>query len=402
MKSVSEHLTSVLELLRPLPPLDVVLHDAVGCVLAEDVAAPADLPPRDVAMLDGYAVRSTDVSGADQDRPVSLRVLDEVRAGDSDGQRLVALSAVRIASGAPLPADADAVVPLDLTDRGSAVAAVRYAVEPGENVRARGADLRAEEIGLAAGERVGARQIALLAGLGYSRVRVHPRPRVVLVSVGDELVEPGRSRGAGQVYDANGHALVTAVQDAGGRTFRVAAVPDERSTLSEVLQDQMVRADLIITTGGLSAGANDSVKEVLSPLGTVRFDNVAISPGRQFGLGQLAEGTAILCLPGDPVAAQIGYEVFVRPALLAMAGRADLYRPTVRARATQGWRSPEGKRQFVPVALTGTPDEGYRAAPTGDGLLLSSMARANALAVVGEDVDEVAAGAELAALVLDR
>lgn len=401
MKTVSSHLRAVLDLLQPLPALDVVLHDAVGCVLAEDVRATADLPPRDVATVDGYAVRSVDVSGAAPSREVSLRVLDEVRAGDSHAQRLVALSAVRIASGAPMPVGADAVVPLERTDRGAATVAVRGEVGAGANVRAQGADLRTQEVALAAGERVGAAQIALLAALGRARVGVHPRPRVVLVSVGDELVEPGRQVAPGQVYDANGHALATAVQDAGGSTFRVAAVPDERTQLREVLEDQLVRADLIITTGGLSAGANDTVKEVLSPLGTVRFDNVGIAPGRQFGVGQIGEGTPIVCLPGHPVAAQIGYEVFIRPALLSLAGHLDLYRPTVSAVVTQGWSSPLERRQFVPVLLTGTPDEGYRAAPTGDPLLLTSMSRANALIVVPEDVGHVAAGDHLAALVLE-
>lgn len=401
MKSVSAHLRAVLELLEPLPALNVVLHDAVGCVLAEDVVATDDLPARDVATIDGYAVRSVDVDGADPDRPVTLRVLDEVRAGDRDSHRLVALAAVRIASGAPMPAGADAVVPLERTDRGMATVQIRSEAHSGAHVRAQGADLRANQVALSAGERVGARQIALLAGLGRSRVSVHPRPRVVVVSVGDELMEPGRPISAGEVYDANGHALATAVQDAGGSTFRVGAVPDERTSLREMLEDQLVRADLIITTGGLSAGANDTVKDVLSPLGTVRFDTVAIAPGRQFGVGEVGEGTPILCLPGDPVAAQIGYEVFIRPALLAMAGHADLYRPTVRAEVTESFSSPLQRREFVPVLLTGTPDEGYRAAPTGDRTFLSSMARANALVVVPQDVGHVVAGDRLAAMVLE-
>lgn len=401
MKSVSEHLNAVLELLRPLPPLNVVLHDAVGCVLAEDVRAEGDLPARDLAGLDGYALRADDILGASQNSSVQLRVLDEVRAGDREALHLVPLAAVRIASGAPMPVEADTVVPLEHTDRGRATVQVRREVAEGANMRRQGADTRDGEIALAAGVRVGARQIALLAALGRSRVTVHPRPRVVLVSVGDELVEPGRSAGLGQVYDANGHALATAVQDAGGRTFRVAAVPDERSQLREALEDQLVRADLIITTGGLSAGANDTVKEVLSPLGTVRFDNVGIAPGRQFGVGQVGEDTPIICLPGDPVSAQVAYEVFVRPALLAMAGHLDLYRPTVTATVTAGWSSPTGRRQFMPVNLTGTPAEGYRAEPIGGPQLLTTMARANALAVVPESTVEVATGDRLAALVMD-
>ncbi|MBK5249412.1 MAG: molybdopterin molybdotransferase MoeA [Actinomycetales bacterium] len=403
MKAVSEHLRGVLDLLRPLPPLEVVLHDAVGCILAEDVTSRGDLPARDLAALDGYAVRRADVDGAGPANPVELRVLDEVRAGSTDVTRLVARTAVRIASGAPMPADADCVIPLELTDRGLASVQVRAGGRAGENVRRQGEDLQTGEIALAAGIRIGARQIALLAALGRSRVTVHPRPRVVLVSVGDELVEPGRTASAGEIFDANGHALATAVQDAGGTTFRVAAVPDERMRLRETLEDQLVRADLIITTGGLSYGANDTVKEVLSPLGTVRFDNVAMWPGRQFGVGTVGEDTPILCLPGDPVSAQVAFEVFVRPALLAMAGHAELYRPTVRASVTKGWDSPSDRREFVPVTLIGAPQEGYRATPVGSpgSLLLTGLARANALAVVPDDVREVSAGDELNCMILE-
>ncbi|MPV48603.1 gephyrin-like molybdotransferase Glp [Pseudactinotalea sp. HY158] len=403
MKEVSEHLAAVLDLVGPLPPLDVVLHDASGCVLAEDVAAPADLPARDLAALDGYAVRSHDVEGAGPDREVTLRVLDDLRAGSVSAGALVPMTGVRIASGAPMPREADAVVALTDTDRGDASVRVFAAVRPGANVRRQGEDLRSGEIALAAGVRIGSRHIALLGALGRQRVGVHPRPRVVIISVGDELVEPGRLAGEGQVFDANGHALATGVQDAGGSTFRVAAVPDERAELREVLEDQLVRADLILTTGGLSFGANDTVKEVLSPLGTVRFDNVGITPGRQYGVGTVGEGTPILCLPGDPVAAQIGFEVFVRPALLAMAGKRELYRPTVRARVTTGWQSPWDRREFVPATIVGSPADGYRATPAAapTSPALSALARGNALVVVPQDMQNVAAGTELNCLLLD-
>ncbi|UFU07308.1 molybdopterin molybdotransferase MoeA [Ruania halotolerans] len=409
MKSVSEHLGAVLELLQPLPPLEVVLHDAVGCVLAEDVIAPADLPVADLAGRDGYAVISRDVDGAGPESEVILRVLDDVRAGSTDSHRVVTGAALRISSGAPMPAGADAVVPVEETDGGRATVHVRLGPEEGENVRRQAEDLRAGEIAIAAGQRIGARQIALLAALGRSRVGVHPRPRVVLVSIGDELVEPGRRAGAGQVFDANGHALATAVQDAGGSTFRVAAVPDERSGLRETLEDQLVRADLVITTGGLSYGGNDTVKEVVGQLGSVRFDNVAIWPGRQYGVGVIggadegARETPIICLPGDPAATQVGYEVFVRPALLAMAGHSERYRPTVSATVTHAWTSPPGRRQFVPITVLGSPEQGYRATPVGDPRrpLVSALSRANALAVVPESVEEVEVGARLHCLVLE-
>ncbi|WP_127130996.1 gephyrin-like molybdotransferase Glp [Georgenia sp. SYP-B2076] len=403
MRSVQDHLAACLAAVGPLPPLEVVLPDAVGCILAEDVVAAGDLPVADLAALDGYAVRSADVADARPQEPVTLRVTDELRAGQVDQLRLVPRAAVRIASGAPLPLDADAVVPVEQTDFGRAEVAVRSAVAAGENVRRRAEDLRAGEVVLPAGERVGARQVALLAAVGRGRVSVHPRPRVVIVSVGDELVEPGRPAQPGEVYDANGHALATAVQDAGGATFRVAAVPDERRELRETLEDQLVRADLVITTGGLSYGANDTVKEVLGPLGTVRFDNVAMWPGRQLGVGHIGDDTPIFALPGDPVAVQVAFETFVRPALRAMAGYTELYRPSVPAAVASGWYSPAGRREFVRVHLTGSPEQGYQAEPMGApaALLLSALARSNALAVVPEDVTDVRAGDRLHCLLLD-
>lgn len=402
MRSVQEHLAACLAAVGPQPPFEVSLPDAVGCVLAEDVRAPGDLPAADLAAVDGYAVRAADVAGARAEQPVPLPVLDELAAG-SETLRMVPGSAVRLASGAPVPVGADAVVPVEETDHGTAQVLVRSAPAPGENVRPRAADVQAGAVVLPAGQRVGARQVALLAALGRARVTVHPRPRVVVVSVGDELVEPGRVARPGQVYDANGHALATAVQDAGATTFRVAAVPDQRGPLRETLEDQLVRADLIVTTGGLSYGANDTVKDVLAPLGTVRFDNVAMWPGRQLGVGHVGDGVPIFALPGDPVAAQVAFEVYVRPALRTMSGYASVHRPSVQAEVVRGWRSPAGRREFARVHLTGNPSSGYRAEPTGEpaALLVSALARCNALAVVPEEVVEVRAGDRLHCLVLD-
>lgn len=403
MRSVSEHLSACLAAVSQLPPLEVLLPDTVGCVLADDVIAGADLPVDDLAGLDGYAVRAQDVTTARSTEPARLRVLDELRAGAVDPLRLIPRSAVRIASGAPLPGDADAVVPIEQTDFGRAEVEIRTSVSAGENVRRKAEDLRGGEVVLAAGERIGARQIALLAAAGRGRVSVYPRPRVVIVSIGDELVEPGRPASPGQVYDANGHALATALQDAGGATFRVAAVPDRQHELRETLEDQLVRADLIVTTGGLSYGANDTVKEVLAPLGTVRFDAVAMTPGRQLGVGHIGDGTPIFALPGDPVAVQVAYEMFVRPALLTMAGYQDLYRGSVRAATTAGWTSPAGRREFARVHLTGDPRGGYHAEPVGEPgkLLVSGLARANALAVVPEEITAVRPGERLACILLD-
>ena len=234
------------------------------------------------------------------------------------------------------------------------------------------------------------------------RVRVRPAPRVVVVSIGDELVEPGQSREAGDVFDANGHALACAVTDAGGQAFRVAAVPDELRALADTIEDQLVRADVLITTGGLSVGQGDTVKDVLAPLGSVRFDAVAMSPGRQLGVGTV-EGTPIFCLPGDPVSAQIAFETFVRPVLRQIAGRTSLHRSSLAATISEGWHSPSGKREFVPVHVSGSPSRGYRAEPTAPPgtVRLHGLSEANAIAVVPEDTSTVVAGDTLHCLLLD-
>lgn len=402
MRSVTDHLNLCLEHVAPLAPLDVLLPDTVGCVLAESVVAPFDRPVTDQATCDGYAVRSADIYGAQPSDTAILQVLGELRAGDTAPAALIPQAAMRIASGAPLPAEADTVVPLEATDQGMRY--VEIADDPGQGafISRRGQDVAQGTEILGAGVRIDARQVALLAGVGRLRVRVHPKPRVVIVSIGDELVEPGHSAGVGAVFDANGHALACAVADAGGQTYRVAAVPDERHALRRVLEDQQMRADVIVTTGGLSYGSGDTVREVLAPLGTVRFDNVAMTPGKLFGVGDLS-GIPIFCLPGDPVAAQVGYEIFVRPALRKMAGWSDYYRPAIRAAVDQGWESPRGRREFVRVSLTGSPQAGYQAALTGphDDLSLSALARANALAVVPEEVEEVAPGDTFYCMVLD-
>ncbi|MDO4900718.1 gephyrin-like molybdotransferase Glp [Actinomyces sp.] len=402
MRTVAEHLAACLEIARAAAPLDVVLLDAVGCVLAEDVVADIDLPAVDLAGLDGYAVACADVAAAGAGAPATLEVMDAVRAGDMRPTRLVPGTAVLIDSGAPLPLGADAVVPWTDTDRGESRVQVRKAIGKGDNVRRRAEDVEAGTTVLPRGSRISARHIALLAGIGRHRVKVHPAPRVVIVSIGDELVEPDHAREAGDVFDANGHALACAVTDAGGRAFRVAAVPDDLGALSETIEDQLVRADVLITTGGLSAGQGDTVKDVLAPLGTVRFDAVAMSPGRQLGIGTV-EDTPIFCLPGEPVSAQIAFETFIRPVLRQIAGWKDLHRASVPAVVSSGWHSPAHKRQFVPVQLSGSPARGYAAEPTSQPgtTRLLALARANAIAVVPEDTQTIVAGDTLHCLLLD-
>lgn len=406
MRSVQDQLAAVLAAVGPVAPLDVVLADAAGCILAEDVTAPADVPPVPVAARDGYAVASGDLRSAAPGVPLTLPVAHDVLAGDVAALRLAPGQAVRIASGGPLPQGADAVVPAEDTDRGDVRVTLARPPVPGENVRGAGTDAGQGRVVLSAGTRLGARQLAVAAATGRGRLRVHPAPRVVIVSIGSELAEPGTSRRDGGVYEAAGHALEAAVRDTGATPVRVGVVTDDRATLQEALEDQLVRADVVVTTGGLSEYAQDTLADVLAPLGTVRFDQVAMAPGFRHGFGAVGGGAGavpLFALPGHPVAAQVAFEVFVRPALRAMAGHTDLFRPSVTARADVGWSSPEGVRQFVPAAVVGTPGEGYRVTPVGDPATWSvaSLAQANALAVVGEQDASVAVGQIVHCLVLE-
>lgn len=409
MRSVADFYQDCISAVGQQPPLDVQLPDAVGCVLAEDVQAPFNLPVADLAACDGYAVAAADLEGARPDTPVVLPVTEEIRAGDIHPAALIRGRAIRIASGAPMPQGADAVLALEFSDHGVAKVSAKTQPAVGENIRRKAEDVEEGTVVLRAGTRVGARQVALLAGVGRSRVLVHPRPRVVILSIGDEIVEPGREARPGTVFDANGHALSTAIADAGAQTFRVSAVPDERSVLRETIEDQLVRADLILTTGGISYGSGDTVREVLSALGTVRFDSVAAWPGHILGVGTVGgddqgrAGTPIFCLPGDPVSAQVCFEVYVRPALRHMQGWTVLNRPSVQARVDRSWYSPRGRREFVRVRLVGDPHSGYQAKVMGApaSLLLSALAESNALAVVPEDVTNVRVGDTLRCMVLD-
>lgn len=411
MRSVQDHLAAVLAAVGPVAPLDVVLRDAVGCILAADVTATHDLPALAVAARDGYAVAAHETAGAGYASAQALPVAHDVRPGSGGPLRLVPGTAVRIASGAPLPLGADAVVPLEETDRGTARVAMQRPAIAGQHVRAAASDVRAGDVVLEAGTRLGARQLALAAAMGRGRLRVHPTPRVVLLSVGDELIEPGThaDRTGAEVFEADGHALEAAVRDAGAAAVRVGILGDDRAILREAIEDQLVRADLIVITGGLSELTHDTVKDVLAPMGSVRLDQIAMTPGQRHGFGTVADDLAsdksvpIFALQGHPVAAQVSFEVFVRPALRAMAGHAELFRPSVAAEVAEGWVSPPGLRQFVPATVLGSPDEGYRVTPLGDpsAPTVSALAHANALAVVGEQDLTVHPGQVVHCLVLE-
>jgi molybdopterin molybdotransferase len=404
VRSVEEHLQAVLAGVEPLSPLDVTLVDARGCVLAEDVTAPWPLPPFDNAATDGYAVKAADLLAASDGKPVVMRVIDDVPAGYRASVELRESTAIRIMTGAPLPEGAEAVVPVEWTDGGMPEVRFTRAIARGANVRRRGDDVSLGEVVATAGTVLGPREIALLAAVGRGRVSVHPQPRVVIISTGSELVEPGSPLAPGLVADSNGVTIAAAVQEAGAIAYRVGPLADDPATLLATLEDQLVRADLIVTTGGVSAGAYDTVKAVLSRLGTVEFTTVAMQPGMPQGHGMLGpDETPIFTLPGNPVSAYVSFEVFVRPVIRRMLGHTRIYRPVVRAVLVDPLHSPDGRRQFARGVLQ-VEDGRYVVRPAGGqgSHMLGALAKANALVVIPEDVTEVPSGTAVAVLRLDE
>ncbi|MFF5565955.1 gephyrin-like molybdotransferase Glp [Streptomyces sp. NPDC012623] len=421
--SVEEHLADILATVRPLDPIELQLPDAQGCVLVEDVTVPVALPPFDNSSMDGYAVRTADLVGATEEFPAVLTVIGDVAAGSGSLPEVGPGQAARIMTGAPLPPGAEAVVPVEWTDGGvggGAVTSMRPAgafregssgevrvhrpAEPRAHVRESGSDVRAGDLALEAGTVLGPPQIGLLAAIGRGRVRVHPRPRVVVLSTGSELIQPGETLGEGQIYDSNSFALTAAARDAGAIAYRVGAVTDDADELRAAIEDQLIRADLVITTGGVSVGAYDVVKEALSSVGDedeegsgIDFRKLAMQPGKPQGFGSIGpEHTPLLALPGNPVSSYVSFELFARPAIRALMGLKDVHRPVVRATlATEGAvSSPAGRRQF----LRGTYDaEAGTIAPVGGAgsHLVAALAHADALIVVPEETVSVEPGTEV-------
>ena len=400
MRTVDEHLAEILRVVQPLAPLELSLLDAHGCVLAEDVTATAPLPGFDNSSMDGYAVRAADVTSV----PCHLPVVGDVAAGPASPLRVQPGLCVRIMTGASMPAGADTVVQVEHTDGG--IAHVRIDVLPvrGQNIRRAGEDVQAGELVLAEGSHLGSAQIGLAAAVGRSRLIVRPRPRVVVLSTGSELVEPGTLLQSGMIHDSNSMALTTACQEAGAIAYRVGIVPDDGRQLMDAMEDQLVRADLLITSGGVSVGAYDVVKEVLSRLGTVGFHKVAMQPGMPQGFGTIGpDATPVFGLPGNPVSALVSFEAFVRPALRRMMGAQTLTRPVVSAVTTEELQSSPGRRSFLRVWLD-VVDGAYVCRPvSGSGShLVAGFARANALAIVPEDTVVVPAGASVQVALLER
>jgi molybdopterin molybdotransferase len=383
-----------------MPTERVPLREARGRVLAEPLLAAVALPPFDNSAMDGYAVRAADVASATEDDAVVLPVAADIPAGRTDVPVLEPGTAHRIMTGAPLPAGADAVVQVEHTDAGVDHVRVFRGPAPGTSVRRTGEDVAEGAVVLPAGTVLGAPQIGVAAAVGAATLPVRRRPVVLVVSTGSELVAAGTPLRPGQIYESNGPMLAAAVDDAGGVGELVHFVPDDVAHLNRVLDERLDagRVDLVITSGGISAGAYEVVKEALADRG-VEFVKVAMQPGGPQGVGRLGD-TGVVALPGNPVSSQVSFEVFVRPALRAALGHPHPERARVTAALAAPLTSTPGRRQFrrgVLDAVAGTVRE--TGGPPSH--LLAALARADCFFVVPEEVTELPAGASVEVWLLD-
>jgi molybdopterin molybdotransferase len=393
--SVDEALERILARVRTLEPLSVDLLDALGATLADDAIADRDVPPFRNSAMDGYAVIAADVAGA----PATLRVVGEIAAGAMPSRPIVRGEAMRIMTGAPLPDGADTIVRVEDTDNRTDSVTITVATKLGTSVRAAGEDLKRGETILRTGTVLRAAEIGVLATIGRRSVRVIARPRVAVLSTGDELVELDAPLRPGQIRDANRYSLASAARAMGATPVPLGIVRDTADDLRRALRDAASKADVIVTSGGVSVGDHDHVKPVVDELGSMDFWSIAIRPGRPLAFGEI-DGKLIFGLPGNPVSSLLGFELFVRPALLKMAGRRLLQRPRVTANLDDTLDTPPGLRFFARGVYNAATNTVRTTGPQGSGIL-RSMALANCFIDVPETIQHLDRGASVTVIRTD-
>ena len=415
MISVEEALERILSYVTLLEPEEKPILDALGQVLADDIISDINIPPLDNTAMDGYAVRAADTAGAHDASPVTLRVVGELAAGYLFDGEVAAGAAVRIMTGAPMPRGADAVVPFEETDEPTGrtfgsfaksrdVVGILKAADRGANIRRAAEDVREGQSILSKGAVLHPPQIGVLASLGRATVRVHRRPVVAILSTGDEVREPGQTLSPGQIYDSNAYSISAMVLANGGIPKRLGIAKDTVEALTAKLREGL-DADMLVTSAGVSRGDYDVVKDVLAKEGEIDFWTVRMRPGKPLAFGAFpSAGRRVphIGLPGNPVSSMVSFELFGRPAIYKMLGRSDWQRRRVRAIAEEAIPNTDARRVFARAIVTQRDGRYYAAltGPQGSGIL-TSMAVANALAVVPEDVAGIEPGDEVEALLLD-
>lgn len=406
MITVEEAIEQVLSRIAVLGTEHVPLLDALGRVLAEDVISDIDVSPFDNSAMDGYAVRASDLAGAGPDTPVILRVVEHIPAGTAPTMAVGPGQATRIMTGAPVPEGADAVVQVEKTRSGEldgstgGTVEILHAPNRGEHIRARGEEVRAGDAVLLKGETLGPAGIGLAASVGHAELLVRRRPRVAIVSTGDELVDVTEKPGPGKIRNSNSYSLAAQTLAAGGEPHVLGVARDNEEHTRSLLS-RAPEFDLMVTTGGVSMGDFDVVKKVLADIGELDFWRVAMRPGAPQTFGTIG-GTPFFGLPGNPTSTMVGFELFVRPALRKMAGFESLARPRMLATLQHDVKKKSDRRYFLRGRLTRTGD-GYVAAVSGNqsSALLTAMHRGNCLISLPEGRDFVPAGETVTCIRID-
>ena len=401
MISVEEALKTILENIRPLDCENVPITSALGCAIGESIVSGRTIPPLANSAMDGYAVVAGDTAFASKTKPVVLDVLEDVPAGKVATQPIRNGQAIRIMTGAPLPDGANAVVRVEDTEAQGGRVKIFVAAAPGLDIREAGEDVKTGELVISKGSILRAAEIGMLAALGRSYVSVHQRPVVAVVSTGDELVEVDETPGPGKIVNSNGYSLAALVLEAGGIPLQVGIARDNREDLLAKFRAAS-RADIVISSGGVSVGDYDLVKDIMAEIGSrIQFWRVAMRPGRPLAFG-LLEGKPLFGLPGNPVSSMVSFEQFIRPSILKMRGYSNICRRVVLAEITEGYKKKQGLKYFLRARVE-FRDGRYIASLTGEqgSGILKSMVLANGLVVLPDDINSVNPGDEVAVQLLD-
>ena len=402
MTTVDEALDKILSHIHPLGFEKVSVLDSLGRVAGEDIHARRDIPPFDNSAMDGYAIRSQDVEKASSNHPVRLEVIEDLPAGSISTKKLQKGKAIRIMTGAPVPKEADAVIPVEDTKKENGSALILRAATPGENIRRSGEDVKKADRVISNGDMIRPAEVGMLVSVGRSFVSVYQRPLVSILCTGDELVDVDGDLDEVKIISSNSYTLGAQVKDCGAIPLQLGIARDRKEEIEEKLR-QGIRADVIISSAGVSVGDYDFVKDVMKQLGMeMVFWKVAMRPGQPLAFGTIG-GKPVFGLPGNPVSSMISFEQFVRPSLLKMMGHRKLFRPVVEAVLKEDIKKMAGRRYFIRGSVSFEKDQ-YLVSTTGEqgSGILRSMVKANGLIVIPEEQERVRAGEKVKVQLLDR